>query len=185
MSRTKTAKRRAPKARLLILLMGEDIDQGMLRDIADTRARIHATDKSSRPMSDNYELVGLLGQREFSIRSGLPMDVSIRHEGDGGLNFRTRTGTTIHVSTARSPVHLLCEADKPAADIHVLAKVNDTLTGATLLGWEYDRIMRMCPKRKMISTGPWNHVMLARDLRPVDDLLALIREQEQSSVALP
>jgi hypothetical protein len=166
--------------RWVVLMSAENIDLTFLREIAEARQRIHHDSPTSRPLSDNYEFIGLLGQREFGLRSGLPLDISVSKRGDQGLNFTTAKGMTIHVSTARKPVHLLREADKPAAEVHVLAQVNDNLTGATLIGWEYDRIMLCCPKRTMPGQTILNHAMRADDLRPMADLLELIAEQEEA-----
>lgn len=164
-------------ANLSILVRGEHVTDNTLRDIADTRARMHRSSRQSRPLSESHELIGLLGEREFSAQSGLPMNIAILGSGDQGNNFTTPGGSTIDVSTYRNPVHLLREAEKPAADIHVLAQVHADLSGAVLLGWEYDRIMLLCPKRTMPGYEIVNHIMLADDLRPMQELMELIAEE--------
>lgn len=159
-----------------VLVMGQNVNLDLLRTVADARSRLHRSSRSSRPLSDDYQLIGLLGQWQFSLESGMPMDLSIRHQGDGGQNFTTSAGKTIGVSTARKALYLLREAYKPGSDIHVLAQVSSDLTTAALIGWEFDSVMRLCPVRTMGSHHIQNHVMLAQDLRPMADLFALLKE---------
>lgn len=158
---------------------GHCIRLALLREIAEVRSRMHRNDKSRRALSEDYDLIGLLGQWEFSLRSGLPMDLGIRHEGDQGINFISPAGQSISVATYRKPLNLLREAEKPTADIHVLAKVNDDLTGAELVGWEYDRIMLLCPVKTRRGHEVQNHTMPARDLRPIEQLLDMIQEERE------
>lgn len=175
MAPSKMTVTKKPTQATRFLMAGENVDLTLLRAIAETRARMHAKDSTSRPLADDRELVGLLGERIFSVWSGLPMDIGVRHQGDGQLNFLSPSGNTVHVATYRKPVHLLREVSRTGtANIHVLAQVNADLTDATLLGWEYDYIMLLCPKRLLPGHKVLNHVMLAQDLRPMADLRQIL-----------
>lgn len=167
-------------ADMQILVPGGSLSTDDLRMVAEARTRIHSKDSSHRPLVDDHDLIGLLGQRRFSIESGLPMDLSIKRHGDGRVNFTTDGGTTINVSTYRNPVHLLREAGKSAADIHVLAGISESLNTVTLIGWEYDRIMVLCPVKTMRGYDIENHVMLADDLRPMDELYEILKEEREN-----
>lgn len=156
------------------LVLGEWVTDDTLREVADARARLHADDRSSRPLSPDYELIGLLGEREFSRQSGLPMDLALRRRGDGGRNFTMPDGRTVHVTAARNPVHLLVEAGKSKADVHVLSQVHGDLAGATLLGWETDQVARLHEKRTMPGYTIMNHAVPAHSLRPIKELIDII-----------
>lgn len=163
-----------------LLAPGGRVTTETLRLIADARTRIHCKDASHRPLAAEHDLIGLLGQREFSIASGLPMDISVRRQGDGRVNFTTKAGTTINVSTYRNPVHLLREADKPGADIHVLAGISESLETVCLIGWELDKVMLLTPKKTLPGYEILNHIMPAHALHSMSELYKIIAEEEES-----
>ena len=69
--------------------------------LASRRDALHADHDSCRPLSPDYELVGLLGEFAFGRRLGLPVDVSVRPSGDGGIDFKLPCGQTVDVKTSR------------------------------------------------------------------------------------
>lgn len=141
--------------------------------IARRRHEIHRHHASSRPLSENYEMVGLMCEREFALAAGLPLDLSIKPEGDGRVDFVTSIGT-IDVKGARIPNNLLRETEKEHADILVLGKWTDGMTKAELLGWERDRAMVGMPTNYFGGHNILNHFKPAEMLKPMDELLKAI-----------
>jgi len=55
-----------------------------LDDVAKRREHLHRNHKSSRPLSKDYQKIGLAGEIECSRWTGIPWDHSDRPGGDGG-----------------------------------------------------------------------------------------------------
>ena len=137
-----------------------------LKKIAEEREDIHKNHASSRPLSKNYEYIGLKGEAKFSEEFGFNLDLTLRPEGDKGSDFSTKLGS-IDVKTARKAYNLIVEKDKVDADIYVLAQYDDYTDKAILLGWAikdqvldapakdfgYDIINHYIPKSKLMSMG--------------------------------
>jgi hypothetical protein len=97
--------------------------------------------KSHRPLSEGYEILGTMGELAFSMFSGLPVDKSVKANGDGGVDFTLPL--TIDVKTARKANNLLVEKGKNMADIYVLAQANPDISNeVTLLGWTWGYLVR-------------------------------------------
>ncbi len=103
--------------------------------IAARRARIHASHTSSRPLSPDYELVGVAGEVAFAQEFGLEVDATARPGGDGGVDFTLPIGT-VDVKTYRLPYNLLREAGKPHADILVLAAFDEAMPDEGFWLWD-------------------------------------------------
>jgi len=144
--------------------------------VAESRTRVHLGHRSTRPLSDAYDLVGAAGEVAFAEEFGLEVDAEERPAGDHGIDFQTPAGT-IDVKTYRKPHHLLREVDKPHADILVLAGFDDATGEAELIGWEWDTEMVKCP-RKDFGYGILNHYKLADELKPISELHELIACEE-------
>ncbi len=136
-----------------------------LRSVADERARLHAHHASSRPLSVDYELVGLAGEVAFGERFGYAVDLTLRPGGDGRIDFEA-DGLTLDVKTARLAFNLLREQGKPHADILVLAEYFDETEKARLVGWEWDYVMVQCPT-KTFGYGVVNHYKHRSQLRSI------------------
>lgn len=146
------------------------VDQ--LRRIAAQRELLHRTHASSRPLSPDYEFIGVCGEAAFAEMTGLDLDELARPDGDHGADFRTPLGT-IDVKTARKPYNLLREAGKPAADILVLAEYNPTTETARCVGWMYDwEVVQSTPKD--FGYGILNYYRPRTSLRPIAELCQLI-----------
>jgi len=105
-----------------------------LKKIAEERETIHRNHASSRPLSKDYEYIGLKGEAQFSKEFGISLDLKLRPEGDKGSDFLTTLGS-IDVKTARKAYNLIVEKNKVDADIYVLAQYDDFTDKAILLGW--------------------------------------------------
>ena len=141
-----------------------------IRAIAKRRHDIHKNHASSRPLSKDYELVGLSGEIAFGKFSGLTPDLSERPEGDKGVDFTTPNGMTIDVKTARKAFNLIHEEGKVFVDIYVLAQYADKTEKADLLGWEYGHALKDAPKRDF-GYGIINHYIHKDKLRPMQDII--------------
>ncbi len=137
--------------------------------VANQREEIHENHSSSRPLSEDYERVGMAGEFAFGQFSGLMPDVEIRPGGDGGIDFTIGVRFTVDVKTARKPSNLIHEIGKPFADIFVLAKYDDEAGTATLLGWCHGSDLQTAPTRDF-GFKVINHYIPAGDLKPMSML---------------
>jgi hypothetical protein len=145
---------------------------GFLREIARVRMELHKDHSSSRPLSADYEYIGLLGEWEFSQKYGLPIDLTLRSGGDGRKDFTTGIGT-IDVKTANKAFNLLRETNKPHADILVLAQYLEEDDNVAFLGWEYDKNMVLCPHQDF-GYGIDNYYKSWQELRTMSSLGKLL-----------
>ena len=137
-----------------------------LKKIAEEREAIHKDHTSSRPLSENYEYIGLKGEAQFSEEFGMDLDIKLRPGGDKGSDFSTILGS-IDVKTARKAYNLIVEKNKVDADIYVLAQYDDSADKAILLGWAikdqvlgapakdfgYNIVNHYIPKSKLMPIG--------------------------------
>ena len=140
-----------------------------LRRYAAARHNLHKDHASSRPLSIDYELIGLVGEWQFAYEFGMPMDLTPRIGGDGACDFFTPAGS-LDVKTARLAFNLLREVDKPHARYLVLAEYTPSPPAARLMGWEYDTQMLRHPMRTFGKHTIVNHYKLYKDLRKMDVL---------------
>ena len=134
---------------------------------AKERHDLHVDHATSRPLSDGYEKVGLAGELAFSQFTGMAPDLSVKPEGDGGVDTTIFLAFTVDVKTARKAYNLIHEIDKPFADIFVLAEYDDDSEKAMLVGWEYGSILRKAPS-KDFGYGIENHFIHRSRLRPMN-----------------
>lgn len=143
----------------------------LLGKAAQARHDLHAGHASSRPLSQGYENVGLLGEWAFGQLCGLMPDLKERAGGDRGVDFVVPLRFTVDVKTARRAIHLIHEVGKPFADIFVLAEFSDQTGEATLLGWEWGAVLARAPA-KDFGYGIVNHYIHRDRLRPMRALAA-------------
>ena len=139
-----------------------------IEDISEAREALHATHASSRPLSDGYERVGLIGEAEFALRYGLKFDREVRPSGDRGVDFMVPMLMSLDVKTARKPYNLIVEEGKVLADIYVLAGIDDN-DRVTFHGWEHRRVIAKAPVRDF-GYGVMNHYIAREKLRPMREL---------------
>lgn len=133
---------------------------------AQARHDLHRDHASSRPLSDDYELIGLVGEAAFSKAFRQPMDLTRRPSGDKGVDFVVPWRMTVDVKTARKAFHLIHEAGKPFCDVYVLAEYDDATRSARLVGWEWGPVLRRAPTRDF-GHGVVNHFIPREQLRPM------------------
>ena len=121
--------------------------KNLIQNLADQRHDLHENHASSRPLSDGYENVGLVGEVAFGMRTGLCPDFDLKPKGDGGFDFTIPLAFTVDVKTFRKPYNLIHESGKGFADIYVLAEFSDDQSTATLIGWEWGNRLRSAPTR--------------------------------------
>ena len=148
-------------------------DIGRLQAVAAQRGTLHREHASSRPLSEGYELVGLVGEAEFSRVAQMPMDLTRRPGGDGRVDFVVPLRFTVDVKTFRNPGNLIQEIGKVSADIYVLAKYHDDSRRAELLGWEWGSALVKAPTRDF-GYGIVTHYIAREELRPMSSLLERI-----------
>ncbi|MAH50267.1 hypothetical protein CMI37_30885 [Candidatus Pacearchaeota archaeon] len=144
------------------------------KKIAENRHNLHRGQDSHRPLSFNYEYIGLIGEYAFGYWSGLAMDMEYREQGDFGIDFQVGN-IGIDVKTAIKAYNLLLEKDKKHTTIIVLAQYNNDTSNekVILLGWEYGNFMRYMPC-KDFGYGVINHYLDQHYLRPMSLLEKVI-----------
>jgi hypothetical protein len=139
---------------------------------AEARRKRNCEKPSERPLSDNYHLVGMVGEWEFGKLCGKMPDFAVKDFGDGGCDFVVSLRFTVDVKTTRGN-RLLLEKGKPLADIYVLAKYDDETSTAKILGWEWGKILQAQPPFDT-GRGIINHCLEAVKLRPIDELINIM-----------
>jgi hypothetical protein len=141
---------------------------------AKKRHESHKNHATSRPLSPDYEFLGLSGELEFAQQTGVMIDLERRLDGDKGVDFVVPVRLSVDVKTARKPFHLIHEAGKKFADLYVLAKYDDEKEKADLIGWEFGSALKAAPT-KDFGYGIINHYIPAGDLRPMHTLINRIK----------
>lgn len=145
---------------------GRDLTLDDITLISEERCRLKEGLDSSTPLSENYQLIGLCGERYFSEVTGLPMNINVSGlDGDGGVDFLSKLGT-IDVKTYAKPFNLLRKVNKhpdKCAEILVLLGYETLHPYARLIGWEYDRMMVIRPTSDRF--GLFNYFKPAGKLR--------------------
>jgi hypothetical protein len=144
---------------------------------AERRVALHANHVSNRPLSDDYEFVGLAGEAEFACVFKQPLDLNAKPSGDGNIDFIVPLAFSVDVKTARKAIHLIHEHGKPVADIYVLAEYSDDTRRAKLTGWEYGAKLAAAPI-KDFGHGVLNHYIHRDSLRSIADLLRRVMHLE-------
>ena len=144
-----------------------------IQAVARRRHELHADHARSRPLSDNYENVGIAGEFAFGQFCGLMPDLAEKPEGDGGIDFVLPLLFSVDVKTARKAHNLIHEQGKPFADVFVLAEYFDATRTANLVGWEYGRKLAAAPVRDF-GYGVLNHYIPREQLREMAELAARI-----------
>ena len=141
--------------------------------MANRRHNLHKNQSSSRPLSKNYELIGLVGEWEFSKKFGVELDTKEYIDGDKGVDF-VINGYKIDVKTGHNNAYnLLREKNKPHAEIIVLAECDLKSKSVYLIGWEYDSEMIKQPY-KDFGYGIINHYKHRSELRSINELRELL-----------
>jgi hypothetical protein len=148
------------------------VDRHDIKALASSREAIHRSHASSRPLSVNYEYIGLLGEACFAEEMGLELDRTARPGGDKGVDFITPLGT-IDVKTARKAYNLIHEQGKAIANILVLAQYDDSTDSITFLGWEYGTVVTSRPTRDF-GYRVINHFIPVKSLKPMESLKTLL-----------
>jgi hypothetical protein len=141
----------------------------ILQNEADSRHEAHKNHASSRPLSEGYELIGLLGEAKFGQLTGLMPDLERKLSGDNGIDFIIPLKFSVDVKTARKPKHLIQERGKISADIYVLAGYDETTKRVRLLGWEWGAELKRAPV-KDFGYGIFNHYIPVDQLKPMEKL---------------
>lgn len=148
------------------------VDNDAVFNFAKLRHELHKSQGSSRPLSADYEFVGLAGELAFSELFDMPIDLRSLAAGDKGVDFNTRVGT-VDVKTARKAYNMIVEKGKIIADIYVLASYDGKDKAAELLGWEYGEAIKTWPV-KDFGYGIFNHYKHVSALKPMSDLICLL-----------
>lgn len=142
----------------------------IIETLAARRTALHADRaESSRPLSDDFDEIGLAGEVAFGTFSGLCPDFSDRPKGDDGYDFKVPLLYRVEVRSTKPGRNLIHREDKPlAADIYVLAEVDGDRT--TLVGWCWRKTLAEAEVRVLQDGGPPSHFVPRNALRPMGEL---------------
>lgn len=140
--------------------------------IALARHQLHQHQASHRPLSDNYELVGIAGEMCAELDFRIPRDTRLLIAGDGRKDGILKTGETVDFKVARLAYNLLMEVNQAHADILVLGRYEEhgNQCWVVWLGWEYSFEMLLEPTKRFVAGGPVNHYKHASRLRPIEGI---------------
>lgn len=138
-----------------------------LREVAKRRNAVFVHLARNRPLSSDYEEVGVVGEWAFAEFCGLMPNT--RGGKDGGKDFEIPVVFTVDVKTSKRGDVLLVEAGKVKADIYVLAHYAEGGDGCSLVGWAFATQVKAIPA---VDTGRGivNHALPAVQLRPMAEL---------------
>ena len=105
-----------------------------LQHLAKLRDQQKREFQSSRYWNRASHFIGLVGEFVFSLESGLPLDSSLKINGDGGVDFpggiQVKTSTNLKDPTLKELIE-----PKDWSAYYVLVKVDPTRKWAKYLGW--------------------------------------------------
>jgi len=146
------------------------------------RQQAHSHNGTRRFFEDENteDIIGVTAEIAFGKWSGLEPDLEVRPNGDGCKDFLIKVNgrkISIDIKAARKAFNLLLKQKDGlrSADILVLAKVDGDLV--SFLGWEHKSMMLVSPV-KDFGYGILNHYRSKDDLRPMRQLLDLIKRRE-------
>ena len=139
-----------------------------IRKMAADREKLHKNHASSRPLSKDYEYIGLKGEEKFAEEFNLVLDGELKPGGDKGHDFSSSLGA-IDIKTARKAYNLIVEEGKVRADVYVLAQYEDYTDSVKLLGWASKDEVLEAPVRDF-GYGIMNHYIPKNDLHHMDFL---------------
>lgn len=160
---------------------GKKFRRSTVIDEANARHEVHDGQDSSRPLSADYELLGLMGEVQGEVDYGLKRDARILAQGDGRIDFYLPDGRSGDWKVARKCYNILMESGKPHADILVAGLWHEVGEGCWVewLGWEYrDELLKVEPKD--FGYGVINHYRAVDNLRPMSEFFALANLRSSS-----
>jgi hypothetical protein len=152
-----------------------DLDEGdpridLLRTVAGRMDAGHAGNAGNGVWGRQTRLVGLVAEAEFSRTFHVPMDFTVRPNGDIGWDFVLPLAYRVDVTASRNPIHLLGEIGKLEADIYVLAGYVEETGWAKLLGWEWRKKLSQARVMPVKPKNILHHAIPAEELRGMDEL---------------
>lgn len=145
--------------------------------VAEARHELHKNHASSRPLSKDYELVGLAGEVAMAAFAGTAVDMSLRPGGDAGKDVRIHLHTkqgprwfVVDVKTARKPFNILVEEGKVKSDIYVIARYIEETSTAELIAWQWGSVLKRIPARDVGGFGIISHAQPTRLARQMSEL---------------
>lgn len=163
--------------------VGVEFDERvMVKEVAKAKNAHFVNRPSNRPLSKDYEEVGMWGEWEFGKWCGLMPRLT--PGGDGGVDFVLPVYLTVDVKASKRGDALLVEQGKVRADIYVLAKYEEKkewtsdkeysmAPHTTLLGWATaQELLAISPV--MSQRGIVNHSVPVEKLRTMESLKKLL-----------
>jgi hypothetical protein len=147
---------------------------------AAARHAAHQNHPSHRPLTENYELIGLRGEQAFAEMFGLDMDLSRRPGGDKGVDFVVTMIVKkplilqykVDVKSARRPFNLIVEKGKvDPKTIYVLGHYMEVIDRVKPIGWEWGAALLQAPTATFgHGQTVLNHYIPRERLRPMSEL---------------
>jgi len=144
-----------------------DYTKERLKVESDKRESIHANHESSRPLSDDYEYLGLAGEWMLGELCGLMPNLTLMPNGDGGVDQMIPLFFSFDVKVARKPFNLIHEQGQPFADIFILGRYIEDEKRGEPIGWEWGSVLKRAPV-KDFGYGVINHYIPAGKLKSME-----------------
>lgn len=139
----------------------------------EMRHALHESHTTHRPLSKNYDAVGIAGEQSFAKFMDVAWDKELKPGGTNNINF-TIGGKTVNVATARFPKYLLVEVGKAKADYYVLAMYREGLD-AKLMGWATQKQVLEAPTEDKGHFGIVSHFIAWEKLAKMDELRDILK----------
>lgn len=160
-------------------------DTALVQQIAAQREQHQTTDYKHRPFSEWREGIGAKGEAAFCQAFNQDGQQLLGTGSDGGVDiaFTSHDGKrlTVDVKTALYPKYLIVPVGEVTASLYVLAQARPDNWTVTFYGWATRQQVLAAPVDDGGPTGKFrhglhNHYILAKDLRSMDGLAALLAE---------
>lgn len=147
---------------------GKCFKKAAIESEAIARHVAHLGQDSSRPLSEDYELLGVAGEVQGEVDYGLMRDSEIYVQGDGRIDFFFPDGRSGDWKVARKCYNLLMEEGVSHADILIagLWIEDDEFCRVEWLGWEFGKELQRV-KAEDFGYGVINHYRAVDNLRPM------------------
>lgn len=145
-----------------------------LRQLSRQRNDIHVGQSTHRPLSNDYELTGIVGEWGFGQEFDLPMDVELRPGGDYGYDYimplRGYGDVPHDAKAAIQAYNLIVETHKLRENmVYVLYAYFPDDPAVISIGWEWGSTLKQSVPREF-SHGILDYYVPAGLLRPMQEL---------------
>lgn len=131
---------------------------GYAKHIAKERHEQKKNFSSSKQLSPNYELVGVLGEIVYQIQVNETFDYRLLINGDDGSDFKFKVN--VKASEEHKADHLIEYTDKEYSNIYVFVKINLEEGYGYIYSWIFGKEFEKIAEIRNFGYGDRNSIML-------------------------